>query len=85
MEYRIYSTFGHSRFQWDAAPIIVIGAKSTQHAVNIVGSRGFFKSITRAQSRQCEGMPFADCPDWTQPSIEARNANAIEGIESCEQ
>lgn len=77
MEYKINSKFGWSHGIWDATPIVVIGAKSAQHAVGIVAARGFFKSITTVQSRECLGFPWSDCDNWTQPTPEDISANAI--------
>ena len=85
MEYKVNWTLGYVHKTWDATPTIVIGAHSAQSAVDLIGARGFFKSIDRVQSRECDGMPWIDCVDWTQPSIEARNAGAIVEISPCEQ
>lgn len=85
MEYKINYKFGWTHNLFDATPCVIVGATSAQNAVDIIARRAFFKSVDRVQERECIGIDWVDCVDWTQPTIEARGVNAITEILPCEQ
>lgn len=75
MDYLVYYSIGFCYKIFSATPMRINGAKSAQHAINIVGARPFFRRVDRVMVT--EHGAWIQCDNWKQPSMEARTANAI--------